>query len=167
MRKMTEENLKAAFAGESQAHMKYLAFAARAEREGLPNVARLFKAISYAEQIHATSHLRVLKGTGKTSANLEAAIEGETFEVDEMYPAYLSVAELQAEKGAQVSMNYALEAEKTHAGLYTEAKEAVDTGNDIEVGNILICDVCGYTVTEEAPDVCPVCQATKDKFSKF
>ena len=167
MRKMTEENLKAAFAGESQAHMKYLAFASRAEKEGFKNVARLFKAISYAEQIHATSHLRVLKGIGKTSANLAAAIGGETFEVDEMYPAYLSVAELQEEKGAQVSMNYALEAEKTHAGLYTEAKEAVDAGDDVEVGDIFICDVCGYTVTEEAPDVCPVCQATKDKFSKF
>jgi len=167
MRKMTEENLKAAFAGESQAHMKYLAFAARAEREGFKNVARLFKAISYAEQIHATSHLRVLKGIGKTSANLEAAIGGETFEVDEMYPAYLSVAELQEEKGAQVSMNYALEAEKTHADLYTEAKEAVDAGDDAEVGDIFICNVCGYTVTEEVPDTCPVCQATKDKFSKF
>lgn len=167
MRKMTEENLKASFAGESQAHMKYAAFSARAEREGFPNVARLFKAISYAEQIHATSHLRVLKGIGKTSANLEAAIDGETFEVDEMYPAYLSVAQLQKEKGAQVSMNYALEAEKTHAGLYTEAKESVDDGNDIEVGDIFICDVCGYTVTEDVPDICPVCQATKDKFSKF
>jgi len=167
MRKMTEENLKAAFAGESQAHMKYLAFSARAEREGFANVARLFKAISHAEQIHATSHLRTLRSIGKTSANLETAIEGETFEVDEMYPAYLSVAELQKEKGAQVSMNYALEAEKTHAGLYTEAKETVDAGEDMEVGDIFICGVCGYTVTEEAPDVCPVCQAAKDKFIKF
>ncbi|HFD38289.1 MAG TPA: rubrerythrin family protein, partial [Anaerolineae bacterium] len=97
MRAMTKENLQAAFAGESQAHMKYLAFAAQAEKEGKPNIARLFQAIAYAEQVHATNHLKELGGIGDTVANLEAAIAGETFEVEEMYAAYLAVAELQAE----------------------------------------------------------------------
>ena len=105
-------------AGESQAHIKYLAFAAQAEKEGKPNIARLFEAIAYAEQVHATNHLKELGGIGDTVANLEAAIGGETFEVDEMYAAYLAVAELQGEKGAKRSMTYAIEAEKIHADMY-------------------------------------------------
>ena len=168
MRKMTEKNLWDAFAGESQAHMKYLAFAEVAEREGYPNVARLFRAIAFAEQVHATNHLRNLQGIGKTSENLQAAIDGETFEVDEMYPAYNAVAELQGEKGAQRSIHFALEAEKIHAALYQEAKQAVDAGKDPQLGNIYICPVCGYThVGDDLPDKCPVCGVSKDKFVKF
>lgn len=167
MRPMTRENLKSAFAGESQAHMKYLIFADKAEDEGMKNVARLFRAIAYAERVHASNHLRALNGCGSTVENLGMAIDGETFEVEEMYPAYKSVAELQEEQKAVKSMNYALEAEKIHAALYTEAREVVKAGKDMEIGEINICEICGYTVIGEAPDRCPICGVKRDKFKKF
>ena len=115
MKEMTKENLKAALAGESQAHIKYLAYSAQAAKAGKPNIARLFHAIAYAEQVHAMNHLKELGGIGDTVANLQAAIDGESFEVDEMYAAFLAVAELQNERGAKRSMRYAVEAEKIHA----------------------------------------------------
>jgi rubrerythrin len=167
MKKMTEENLSNAFAGESQAHIKYLAFADRAEKEKLPNVARLFRANSFAEQIHATNHLRTLSGIGMTEENLQAAIDGETFEVEEMYPAYIRVAEEQQERGAENSNQWALAAEKVHAGLYKKAQEAVKNGNDLEYESIHVCQVCGFTVEGEAPDICPVCSSPREKFTKF
>ncbi len=168
MRKMTEKNLWEAFAGESQAHAKYLAFAEVAEREGYPNVARLFRAIAYAEQVHAANHLRELKGIGSTSENLQSAIDGENFEVHEMYPAYDAVAKLQEEKGAQRTIHFALEAEKIHAALYQKAKQSVDAGKDPQLGNIYICPVCGYThVGDDLPEKCPVCGVSSDKFKKF
>ena len=167
MRRMTEDNLKAAFAGESQAHMRYLIFAEVAEREGKPNIARLFRAIAYAEEVHATNHLRELGMVKGTPENLSEAIAGETFEVEEMYPAYNKVAELQGEKGAQRSIHYALEAEKIHAQMYTKAKEAAEKGEDIELKTVYICPVCGYTVEGEAPEYCPVCGAPRDKFKAF
>ena len=167
MRKMTEENLKAAFAGESQAHIRYLIFAEAAEREGKPNIARLFRAIAYAEQVHAANHLGELGGIGKTPENLAEAIAGETFEVEEMYPAYDAVAELQGEKGAKRSIHYALEAEKIHARMYEKAKEAAEKGQDIELKTVYICPVCGYTVEGEAPEYCPVCGAPREKFKNF
>ena len=167
MRRMTEENLKAAFAGESQAHMRYLIFAEVAEREGKPNIARLFRAIAYAEQVHAANHLRELAGVQGTPENLDAAIAGETFEVEEMYPAYHEVAELQGEKGAQRSTHYALEAEKIHAEMYRKAKEVAEKGRDIELKTVYICPVCGYTVEGEAPEYCPVCGASRDRFRAF
>ena len=167
MHKMTEENLKAAFAGESQAHMRYLIFAEVAEREGKPNIARLFRAIAYAEQVHAQNHLRELSGIQDTSRNLAEAIAGETFEVEEMYPAYDAVAELQGEKGAKRSIHYALEAEKIHARMYEKAKEAAAKGQDIELKTVYICPVCGYTVEGEAPEHCPVCGAPRENFKSF
>jgi rubrerythrin len=167
MKKMTEGNLWAAFAGESQAHMKYMAFAEKARKEGLPNVARLFQAISWAEQIHATKHLDTLGGIAATADNLATALAGENFEVDSMYPAYAAVAQEEGEKRASLSIDYALEAEKTHAGFYTKAKKAAEAKQDIALGKIQICAVCGYTVEGEAPDKCPVCSALKDKFVSF
>ncbi|MGE5620416.1 MAG: rubrerythrin family protein [Sphingomonadaceae bacterium] len=167
MKKMTEENLKASFAGESQAHVKYLAFAERAEREGLPNVARLFRAASFAEQVHATRHLQVLKGIGSTLDNLSAAIDGETFEFEEMYPSYMAVADAQGESTAFKSMQRANEAEKVHAQLYTRAKEAAAASRDVEMGPVVVCQACGYTAEGEAPDKCPLCGASKERFSKF
>jgi rubrerythrin len=167
MHNMTEDNLKAAFAGESQAHMRYLVFAEKAEKEGLSNIARLFRATAYAEQIHASSHLRTLGGVQSTPENLIEAIGGETYEVEEMYPAFIAVAEAQEEKRARLSMNYAMEAEKTHAALYEQAKESADAGQDAEFGTIHVCDVCGYTVEGEAPDRCPVCKAKKERFRAF
>jgi rubrerythrin len=167
MKKMTEENVKGAFAGESQAHMKYMAFAEAAAKEKLANIARLFRANSFAEQIHATNHLRTLSGIQKTAENLQAAIEGETFEVTEMYPAYIKVAEDQGEKMAMMWFNYALVAEKVHAGLYRRAKESVDKGKDLDYFPVQVCGVCGFTAEGEAPDKCPVCGAPKEKFVKF
>lgn len=167
MKEMTSENLKAAFAGESQAHMKYLAFAARAEREGKPNIARLFQAIAYAEQVHAFNHLKELGGIGTTVDNLASAIAGETFEVEEMYAAYLEVAELQEEKGARRSMWYAVEAEKIHAEMYNDAQRAAQANQDLEIPEVYICPVCGFTHIGEPPDRCPVCNAKKESFKAF
>ncbi|MCD6461550.1 MAG: rubrerythrin family protein [Thermoplasmata archaeon] len=167
MRKMTEKSLGEAFAGESMAHMKYLAFSEAAEREGKPNVARLFRAIAYAEQVHATNHARNLGYIKDTLENLEAAIGGENFEVTEMYPAYQAIAELQDEKGAQTSIRYAVEAEKIHEALYTEAKEAVKNGGDADIGDIYICPICGYTHVGTPPEKCPICNAPSEKFKKF
>ncbi len=167
MKEKSEENLKNAFAGESQAHMKYLAFADKAEKENLTNVARLFRANSFAEEIHATNHLRTLSGIGKTSENLKAAIEGETYEVEEMYPTFISMAQEEQEKGAETVTKWALEAEKVHAGLYKKAKESVDNGEDMEFQPIHVCQVCGFTVEGEAPDQCPLCGSPKEKFSRF
>jgi rubrerythrin len=167
MHKMTQANLEAAFAGESQAHMKYHAFAEKAEKEGFPEVARLFRAVSYAEQVHATAHFKVLEGVGQTADNLQAAIGGETYEVDEMYPAFVAVAEAQEEKAAVRSNKFALEAEKVHAGLYEQARQAVLASKDTELGDVHVCEVCGWTVEGDAPDRCPLCGAKKEKFRKF
>ena len=167
MKLMTKDNLQAAFAGESQAHMKYLIFADQAEKEGFSDVARLFRAIAFAEQVHATNHFRTLGKIGQTAENLQAGIDGETYEVNEMYPAFRAVAELQEEKGANRSMTWALEAEKVHAGIYEQARQAVLSGKDAEVGEIYICETCGWTVEGEPPDRCPICGAKKEKFRRF
>ena len=167
MHAMTEQNLRAAFAGESQAHMKYLAFAAKAEKEGKANVARMFQAIAYAEQVHAIGHLKVLEGIGDTVSNLGAAMDGENFEVDEMYPVYNADAKFQGEKAAEKSTHYALEAEKIHAVMYGKAKEAVAAGKDIDLKELCICPVCGYTHEGEPEDFCPVCGVKKSVFKKF
>lgn len=167
MKLMTQDNLQAAFAGESQAHMKYLIFADQAEKEGFSDVARLFRAIAFAEQVHATNHFRTLGKIGQTAENLQAGIDGETYEVNEMYPAFRAVAELQEEKGANRSMTWALEAEKVHAGMYEQARQAVLSGKDAEVGEIYICETCGWTVEGEPPDRCPICGAKKEKFRRF
>jgi rubrerythrin len=176
---ITEANLRSAYGGESQAHMRYLLYSERAEKK-FPNVARLFQATSYAEKIHAGSHYINIRskgdaavtsgaifGTTSTSEDLQAGINGETFEVNEMYPAYLAVANFQGEKAAANSFTWAMEAEKTHLALYEKAKKAVDQGKDANLGPINVCSVCGYTIEGEAPDKCPICNAKKDKFKKF
>ena len=167
MKKMTEKNLSDAFAGESQAHMKYLAFADKAEQEGHKDVARLFRAIAYAEQVHATNHLKELGGVKSTEENLQTAREGENFEIEEMYPAYKAVAELQKENGALRSINFALSAEKLHRELYDNAKKELTEKKEVKLDKIYICPVCGYTVVGEAPEKCPVCGAPKDMFKEF
>jgi rubrerythrin len=164
---MTKENIAAAFAGESQAHMKYLAFAAQAEKEGYPEIARLFRAVSYAEQVHALNHLKQLSGVGTTAENLRAAMGGENFEVDEMYPAYHAVAKMQGEKGAMLTIHYAIEAEKIHEVMYDEAEKLVKAGKDMDGNPIYICPVCGFTVIGDPPDKCPVSKTPKEEFVKF
>lgn len=167
MQKMTQENLEAAFAGESQASMKYTIFADRAERQGFPEVARLFRAVAYAERVHATAHLRELGGIGSTAENLAAAIGGEAHEVSEMYPAFDAVAKLQGETGAARAIHYALEAEKIHHQLYSSAHDAVTGGGDIEGGPVYVCGVCGHTTVGGFPDKCPVCGLRGEKFAEF
>ncbi len=181
MHSMTVANLQSAFGGESMAHMRYLVWAEHAEKEGFANVGRLFRAVSRAEQSHATGHFRAMRevaggasvtagggfGLGSTSQNLAGAIEGELFEVNEMYPAYLAVAQAQSEDAAVRSINYALAAEKIHAAMYAQAKQAVDAGKDYEVGPIQICTVCGHTLVGDAPDKCPICAAAKKAYVAF
>ena len=167
MRSMTEENAKAAFAGESQAHMKYLNFAAKAEEEGKGNVARLFRAASYSEEVHASNHLQVLSGISTTAENLAEAAGGEKFEIDEMYPAYIAVADLQEEKAAKQSFHYAIEAEKAHLAMYRKAHEVVVSGGDAPIGELWVCNKCGYTMEGDPPDRCPVCGNPKANFVKF
>jgi rubrerythrin len=167
MREMTKANLEAAFAGESQAHMKYSLFAEKAEREGLAEVARLFKAIAYAERVHAGNHLRALGGIKDTAENLDTARGGEHYEVNEMYPAFDVVAKLQNEKTAVKSIGYALEAEKIHEVMYSNAKQSVTKGKDLAAAPVFVCSVCGHTTIGEAPDICPVCKAKREKYIEF
>lgn len=167
MRRMTEANLSSAYSGESMAHMRYLIYADVAESEGKANTARLFRAISFAERVHATNHYTELGAISSTAQNLQVAIDGETYEVEEMYPAYRAVAELQGEKGAQRTTHWALQAERIHAAMYQQAKQAADGGQDVDLGPVHICEVCGYTVEGKAPDNCPICGAPKERFRQF
>lgn len=166
-KKMTRKFLEDAFAGESMAHMKYLIFAEQAEKEGFPNIAKLFKAIAHAEFIHAKNHFIALGNLGKTLENLQTGIDGETYEVEEMYPVFKNAAEFQGEKEAVRTTHYALEAEKVHAELYKKAKELAESGKDIEAKKVYICPVCGYTALDEVPEKCPVCGVPGDKFVVF
>jgi len=158
----TEENLKEAFAGESQANRKYLAFAKKAEEEGYKQVARLFRAAAEAETVHAHNHLRELKGIKSTKENLEEAINGESHEFQSMYPEMIKTANEEGNKGAR-SFHLANEVEKIHANLYKKALENLGNNEDCEY---YICKVCGYTAEKEAPDTCPVCGAKKVAFYK-
>ncbi|MGQ9525537.1 MAG: rubrerythrin family protein [Armatimonadota bacterium] len=163
----TGDNLKAAFAGESQANRRYLAFAKKAEADGFPQVARLFRAIAEAETIHAHSHLRVMGGIGSTEENLRTAIAGEAYEFKEMYPEFLAGAEQEGNRAAETSFRWALAVEETHHGLYTKALESVTSGQDLPQAAIFVCQACGHTVVGEAPDRCPVCGAPKEKFAEI
>ncbi len=167
MKLMTKANLEAAFAGESQACMKYTIYADKAEREGYPEVARLFRAIAYAERVHATNHFRVLEGIKDTVENLAAAAGGENHEVEEMYPAFAAVADLQGEKAAAKSIHYAVEAEKIHEVMYNNAKESVKEKKDIPEANVYVCPVCGHTHIGKPEEDCPVCGLSKDKYLEF
>jgi rubrerythrin len=160
----TSENLQDAFAGESQANRKYLAFAKKAEADGFPQVAKLFRAAAEAETVHAHAHFRVMGGIRDTASNLQAAIEGEGFEFQEMYPNYLAEAQAEGNKPAAYSFKNALAVEETHHGLYTEALKAVKEGKDLSEAQIFVCPVCGHTVIGEPPDKCPVCGAPKARF---
>lgn len=164
---MTEEFMRAALAGESQASQKYLAFAAKARDENLPNVARLFEAVAFAESTHARNHFSVLGGIGSTADNLTAAFGGETFEIDEMYPAYDAVAKMQGADQAVTSIRYAKSAEKDHQAIYKASRATVETGKDIAQEAIRVCPVCGHTVVGDAPTDCPVCGTDGEFFRAF
>ncbi len=159
----TEQNLLDAFAGESQANRKYLAFGKKADTEGYPQAAKLFRAAAAAETVHAHAHLRTLKGVGSTADNLKEAISGETFEFKTMYPAMIEDAKAEDEKAALRSFTYANDVEKIHANLYTHALENLDS---LEAVDYYVCNVCGYTCENEPPDECPVCKAKAKAFFK-
>ncbi|MDD2901813.1 MAG: rubrerythrin family protein [Syntrophales bacterium] len=158
------ENLQEAFAGESQANRRYLAFAEKADQEGYPQIARLFRAAAAAETVHAHNHLKVLKGINSTADNLQEAINGETSEFREMYPRMISAAQAEGNKDAERTFNFANEVEKIHAALFQKALKNME---DKKMVDIYVCSVCGYTVEGEAPDSCPVCKAVKKMFKKI
>lgn len=160
----TADNLKEAFAGESQANRKYLAFAKKAEADGYPHIAKLFRAAAEAETVHAHAHFRVMKGVGSTLENLEAAIAGEGYECQKMYPEFLKAAEAEKNQPAVISFKNALAVEATHHKLYSDALAMLKAGKDLPAASIYVCPVCGHTVIGGAPEKCPVCSAPKDKF---
>jgi len=152
-----------------------------AEKEGFANIGKLFKAISYAEQVHANNHFRELNtqkgdytvasgavfGIGSLVDNLQGAINGELHEVEQMYPVYLQTAQFQNEKGAQKSFHFALEAEKIHAKLFKDAQDAAKEGKDLQLSSVNICPICGHTILDEIPDKCPVCGAKREMYKTF
>lgn len=163
----TIENLKDAFAGESQANRRYLAFAEKAEKEGLMQAAKLFRAAAEAETIHALNHLRITGEIKSTIENLDAAISGETFEFKEMYPKYLSIAEQEEKNQAAWSFDVANKVEQVHAGLFSKAVEALRNNKELTKIDYYVCSVCGNTVEGMAPEKCPICGAPKTKFFKI
>ena len=158
------QNLKAAFAGESQANRKYLAFAEKAEQDGYPQVARLFRAAAAAETVHAHNHLRALKAINATADNLKEAIAGETAEFREMYPGMIAAAQAEGHQEALRSFEFANEVEKTHAQLFQKALANLEKQERVDV---FVCSICGHTVEGEPPDQCPVCKALKKFFKKI
>jgi rubrerythrin len=163
----TNDNLKAAFAGESQANRKYLAFAKKADEEGFPQIAKLFRAAAEAETIHAHNHLRVLNGVKSTAENLNEAVSGETYEFTKMYPQFLEDAKTENNKQALLSFNYANKVEQVHADLYKKAVESINNKQDLPKTDIYVCPVCGDTFIGEVPDRCPICGVAKEKFIKI
>jgi rubrerythrin len=160
----TEKNLKEAFAGESQANRKYLAWAKKADQDGNKKAAKLFRAVAEAETVHAHNHLRELGGIKSTKENLEAALSGEVFEFEKMYPAMISEAGEEGQAGAERSFNFANEVEKVHAGLFRKALD--ELGKDVDAV-FYVCQVCGHTVENEPPDECPVCKSKKVAYKKI
>ena len=161
----SEEYLKEAFAGESQANRKYLAFAAKADQEGYPQVGRLFRAAAEAETVHAHNHLRALRGIRSTEENLEEAISGETHEYKSMYPEMIKAAKAEGNKQAERTFSYANEVEKIHAQLYQKLLDTL--GSSQETYPYYVCPVCGYTAEKEAPDACPVCGTKGNMFRRI
>lgn len=160
----TEKNLADAFAGESQANRRYLAFAKKAEEEGFKQIAKLFRAAAEAETVHALNHLRELGGIKSTRENLEAAINGESYEFQKMYPQMIEDAKAENNNSALRSFNYANEVEKIHAELYRRALQNLGKNPDVDY---YVCQVCGNTVEGEAPDECPICGAKKEAFKRI
>jgi len=163
----TAENLKDAFSGESQANRTYLAFAKKAKKEGMPQVAKLFRAAAFAETVHALNHLEIIGKTKSTVENLKTAVSGETFEFDEMYPNYIEVAKQEGNKKAVWSFDVANKVEKIHAGLFSKAIESLEHEKEVIDTKYYVCKVCGNTVEASAPERCPICGAPKQQFEKI
>jgi rubrerythrin len=161
----TTDNLKTAFAGESQANRKYLAFARRAEKDGYPQIAKLFRAAAEAETIHALSHLQNMGGVGSTIDNLKEAIAGETYEYSEMYPPMVEQAKSENHK-AKTMLDYANKAERVHADLYRQALDALQSGKDLQGMDVYLCPVCGHLEFGTPPEKCPICGVPASKYQK-
>jgi len=161
------DNLKTAFAGESQANRRYLAFAKKADQEGFPQIAKLFRAAAAAETVHALNHLRAMDGVKGTAEDLEVAIAGENYEVVSMYPTMLAEAQTEGEKRAAQSFNYALQTEKVHERLYRQAAEAFGKGKDMPETQYYVCPVCGMTHEGPMEGRCPVCNTPGENFEKI
>jgi rubrerythrin len=162
----THDNLKSAFTGESQANRRYIAFARKADEEGFPQIAKLFRAAAEAETVHAVNHLKVMGEIKPTQSNLEAAVAGETFEFLKMYPEYLQTAKQESEKQAAWSFDVANKVEQIHANLYGKAVQSQKSGRDLPSVDYYVCGVCGNTVEGSPPEICPICGAPKNKFSE-
>ncbi len=162
----TRENLQEAFAGESQANRRYLFFAEKADKEGHPQIARLFRAAAESETIHARNHLRVMGGIKSTKENLEEAASGEQYEFTKMYPGFIEQAKAEKNGDAETSFDWANKVEKIHHGLYQKALEAVKSGQEPKGEPYFVCQGCGYTVGGEAPEKCPVCGAPRKMFKR-
>ncbi|MHC4501346.1 MAG: rubrerythrin family protein [Planctomycetota bacterium] len=163
---LTDDNLQQAFAGESQANRKYLAFAKKAESDGYPMVAKIFRAAAEAETVHAHAHLRAMGGIKSTEENLQEAVKGESFEFNQMYPDYIKQAREDDARAALVSFQNAMAVEQVHHSLYIEALNAMQAGSDVKEAKVFVCSVCGNTVLDESPEKCPVCGAPKEKFNE-
>ena len=163
----TDENLKAAFAGESQANRMYLAFAKKAEEEGLTQIAKLFKAAAEAETVHALNHLDAMGQIKSTKENLGAAISGETYEFKSMYPQMIEDAKNEGNKKAQVSFVYANKVEQIHAGMYQKALDGLKSNAKQSDEDYYVCPVCGNTFDNLVPNICPICATPKEKFKKI
>ncbi|HWP97003.1 MAG TPA: rubrerythrin family protein [Syntrophomonadaceae bacterium] len=162
----TQDNLKEAFAGESQANRKYLAFSEKAKKEGFEKVSRLYQAVAEAETIHALKHFQVMNGVGSTLDNLNAAVAGEFHEFTEMYPGFIDEAKGEGNQGAQFSFQNANEAEKVHHGLFEKAQQAVEQGQDLSAEEFQLCPVCGWVGVED-PGRCPICGTPSSAFKKY
>ena len=162
----TEENLKAAFAGESQANRLYLAFAKRAEEEGYTQAAKLFRAAAEAETVHALNHVQITGQVKSTLDNLGTAVVGETYEFTEMYPEFLATAKQEDAKQAAWSFNVAKKVEQVHAGLFQKAIAAIKNKKELEKVDYYVCSVCGNTVEGAAPEKCPICGSPREKYFK-
>jgi len=162
----TQENLQAAFAGESQANRRYLFFAEKAEKDGHPQIARLFRAVAEAETVHARNHLSTMGNIKSTKENLEEAIGGEHYEFTNMYPEFIEQAKSEGVKRAEVTFDFANKVEKIHHTLYGKALQALEGGQQIEAKPFFVCQVCGYTVEGAAPDKCPICGAPQSRFKQ-
>lgn len=162
----TQENLQEAFAGESQANRRYLFFADKAEKEGHPQIAGLFRAAAEAETVHARNHLEVMGGIGSTKDNLGAAVSGEGYEFREMYPGFIEQAKSEDNERAEISFTHANAVEKIHHDLYQKALKALEAGQQLKDEPYFVCQVCGNTVAREAPEKCPICGAPRSKFKR-
>lgn len=162
-----DDDLQAAFAGESQANRKYLAFAKQADKDGYPQIAKVFRAAAAAETVHAHNHLRAMKAIGSTAENIQHAIKGEHYEFTDMYPDFLKHARAEGHKAAARSFDYANQVEKVHHELYSKALKAAQEEKDLEAVEIHVCEICGYTHEGAPPATCPVCSAKKNKFTRI